>query len=235
MIYEANWSDGALRYRSRYDVPAPDFEADVVLMEQGGEWGRLPHRANVQARIHVGDPVDDSGSWIVPKAKTGEPLFVLWVIALTDDEDWEPYWITLSKLMKHGWADAASGDWKVLLDEETRAQMLVWWDEHGAEVEARVADRPNDAEVERHLTRAGLKFSRERSGGADWSVPAWSLGNNIYLAADDDRERFGILRRDMDGDDEIVELTPGLELQEAIDRAPDYLKGGARYRRPTRR
>jgi len=222
MLRPVDSSRSAVWYREQYGVNAPDFEIDVILVVPGvGEDEQTSRSAYVQARIHVGDPIADDPSEI-PHAKIGEPTFILHVIpvcfgdASFSGRYFSNYWIALSRLFKYGWASTRDPqDLQLFIPEQTRLRMLVWWDEHSDEVEARVAgDPPSDAEIERHLARARLSFTREE----DW----WNLGNDLYLMVDDDYESFTVLRR---GEDEIEEPTPGLSLLEAIDWIVELLPG----------
>lgn len=217
----------------------PDFEIDAALVKPGvGSEEAIKVKVEVTATVSNGFEPD--GDYAFRNTQSGEPVFVLRVreASLADPgnyQKWrgilpdEPYWIAMPGLTKHGFAEIAvinyggitDDGWPLFIDRATREAMLIWWDEHGEEVEARVSEEPSDAEVQRHLTRLNFKWHRERSGGADWSVQAWGLGKDVYLT-NDENGHFALLHREMDGEDEIEELDDGT-LEEMLNAAPEFL------------
>jgi len=227
MIYPPDLSKAAKKDRRSNERPEPDFEADALLVEPG--LGNEEVKVRVMAEV-VAQGDAELGAVFHLRVKPGYKPFPL---AAAESG----YEIDLSRLQGSGWCNEVDDDWGVFsgspplfLPSDTREAMLVWWDAHAGEVEARISENPGAEEVEYHLARVNLPFSRERSGGADWSVDAWSLGDDIYLADNEDGGNFSLIRRDMVGeDDEIEELADGT-LAEMLEAAPDFLKGG----KPTR-
>ena len=236
MIYPPDNSPAAKKGRRLFDMPEPDFLVDGRLVAPSKE--EIPVQADVNVRVFFGE--DDWPNENVT-AEVGEPIFHFNVVdaearrknteTAIASVSQEGYWVALSKLPKKSGAWPHTKDrerwprryWPLYLDEQTREAMLVWWDEHADEVMGRISEQPSAEEVEYHLQRAGLRFHRERSGGADWSVDAWSLGGDVYLT-DNDGEGFSLIRRDMASeDDEIQELAEGT-LGEMLDAAPEFLR-----------
>ncbi len=99
--------------------------------------------------------------------------------------------------------DDLAREWGLSLKTATAEVLDGFTDELAMKIRLERERRPNAAEVERQLEAAGIGFTTQRSGGADWSVRAWGLGNNLYLVdteggTEDGYAMFELVRRDME-------------------------------------
>lgn len=203
-----------------------DFDADVI-----GSRGPFADERVGEMAASVQVDVWPRGKRHAPGVL--EPTFYLIIRRGRTDEMAEAA-ITLKDLIAGKQPSKIYGG-AMTIPPDTRQQMLVWWDQHGEEVEARGPLDPHER-VGWFLARAGLPV-KPCGLNADWNVQAWHLSPGrpnvtpgVYLLDTEEEIRSGVpryalVRRRYDPEDEgddIEDIAEGT-LAEMIARAKEEL------------